>query len=181
MNEVPEHPEGRAARSENDPGPELDDLGPELGQHAPGLVATGEMGGEVVPRVAETAQVDDPPDPRLFRRPPEVAGGRPVALPEPPLPLPHGVDQVVGHIDAGQGRGQGFGLEHVHPLRLHVRPAASEPLRVAAGGADGQTSGAQALDEPGADVPARPRHEGHRGHAPDPTGTSPESPRPGYE
>ena len=77
-----------------------------------GLVAAPQVGGQVVPRLAQSADVDDAPDAGLAGRLAEVAGRLAVEVGEVAGGA-HRMHQVVGRLDARQGAAERRGVEDV--------------------------------------------------------------------
>ena len=86
---------------------------------------------------SQAAQIDDPADPGRDTGGAEVLGALPVALGKIPLAA-HGMDQVIGGIDPGQGLPQGSGVEGVALGYLDLVPNGGTDF---AGIADQQTDG----------------------------------------
>ena len=81
-------------------------------QHVPGLLPAAQMLRQLGSAPAQAAEVHDPSHSRGASCLPEVAGGRLVQGREG-VSGAHGVDEVVGRVDAGQRRGQGAGIEAI--------------------------------------------------------------------
>ena len=140
------------------------------GELGTGLVAAGQMVGEVGGIVTQTAEVDDPRHAGSLRRPGEVAGCLPVPLGESPFTRAHRVRQVVGDVDALERHRQRRRVEEVGCDDRRLREPGGERPRVAAHQDELVSPRREQRDEPAADVAARADDE-------DPHPTSMSGPR----
>ena len=132
LGQVAQDLERRAAGSDDHRRPELGDRHAMRGELGAGLVAAGQVVGEVGGIVAQAAEVDDPRHAGTPRRLGEVAGCLPVALGESPFTRPHRVRQVVGDVDPLERHRQRRWVEEVGDDDRRLREPGGEGPRVAA-------------------------------------------------
>jgi hypothetical protein len=103
FHEGPDHLVGQAAGADHDRSPELDHLRVVLPQHIARFLAAPQVLGKRFVGIAETAQIDDPPDARGASGLSEIGRGEPVLFFKVAF-CAHRMHKVVGRADAFQGR-----------------------------------------------------------------------------
>ena len=159
LGQVAQDLERRATGSDDHRRPELGDGNAMCGELGTGLVAAGEVVGEVCGIVTQTPEVDDPRHAGTLGRLGEVAGCLPVAIRESPFTRAHRVRQVVGDVDPLERHWQRRGVEEVGSDDRRVREPGGEGPRVAAHQDELVSSRREKRDEPTADVAARANNE----------------------
>ena len=161
VHQRPDQLERQRARADHDGSPELDGRRPLGRQDVADLLPAREVRRELA--LAESTEVDDPPDSPLPRGAGEVARAGAVLLLEV-AGRPHRVHEVVGGVNPPQGGGEGLGVQDVPPYDLRVgSKAAREVLGTARQTAHPVAAGFESRDQPAADVTARAGNEDEPG------------------
>ena len=155
LGQVAQDLERRAAGPDDHRRPELGDRHAMCGELGAGLVAAGQVVGEVGGIVAQTAEVHDPRHAGTLRRLGEVAGCLPVPVGELPFTRPHRVRQVVRDVDPLERQWQRRWVEEVGDDHRRLREPGGEGPRVAAHQDELVSPRREQRDEPPADVAAR--------------------------
>jgi len=164
VDEVADDFEAGGAGTDDQPGAKFGDRD---GPRAEGF-ASGEAGGEVLGDGTlrpGSAEVDDPLDAGRGCGIAEVAGGFVVEAGEAASGA-HGVDEVAGGLDAGEGGGEGLGAEGIGGDGFDAGPGARlEHLEAAGRGADAVAAFGEERDEVAADVAGGAEDEDVHGFA----------------
>ena len=111
----------------------------------------------------QATEVADALHPRLRRRPGEI-GRRLQVQAAKGLARSHGMDQVIGDTDPGQGRRQGRRVQGIRADDLHPGPApCRQGLGLTGGDAHPRPGGDEARDQIGADIATGPEDEAQPG------------------
>jgi len=142
--------EGKAARADDHRAAEFDRLDPGRGEDPSHLLATRQVRRKLA--AAESAEIDDPPDPGPSGSLGERLGSEPLHLLEV-AGVSHRVDQIEGGVYALQRTGQGVRRQHVaaDDLRLFA-DAALQPSRIPRHAAQPVPRRLERSDQPATDV-----------------------------